>query len=93
MPHAWLPLFVPRPDANPSAWTSQGNLLPPFHSSVNPSIGLHSASSSHVVQIQKATPDSWKVESLSTPSVPNTIESKDDDKSGTQNIVHIEGGR
>ncbi|XP_042955964.1 protein FAR1-RELATED SEQUENCE 4-like isoform X2 [Carya illinoinensis] len=90
MPHAWLPPFVPRPDANPSTWTSQENMLPSFHSSVNPSIGLHSASSSHVDEIQNATPDSSE-KSMSTPSVHTTVESKDDDESGTQNTMHAEG--
>ncbi|XP_042950403.1 protein FAR1-RELATED SEQUENCE 5-like [Carya illinoinensis] len=68
----------------------QENLLPPFHSSVNPSIGSHFASSSNVKEIQSVTPDSSEVESLSTPTVPDAVEVKDDDESGTQNTVHTE---
>ncbi|XP_040994244.1 protein FAR1-RELATED SEQUENCE 5-like [Juglans microcarpa x Juglans regia] len=73
MPHAWFPSFLPRPNANPSPWTCQGfQLLAPS------SIGLNSASSRHVEEIQEPTPESREVETLSTPS-----ESKDDNEEGT----------
>ncbi|XP_035547427.1 protein FAR1-RELATED SEQUENCE 5-like [Juglans regia] len=64
--------------------------MPQFHSSVNPSIDLHFASPSNVEEILSTTPDSREVESLSTSTIPNTVESKDDDESRTQNIVHTE---
>ncbi|KAG7973828.1 hypothetical protein I3843_06G017100 [Carya illinoinensis] len=101
MPRAWLPPFVVRPDANPSTWTSQGNPLPPFHSSVFSPIGAQSTSASHVDEIQHISPES-SGKSLSTPSIhdtnePNdadqsgdTVEVKDADQSGGTNTMHIE---
>ncbi|KAF5454297.1 hypothetical protein F2P56_023973 [Juglans regia] len=82
MPHASLP----RPDANPSPWTCQGNLTSGFQSSVSSLIGLNSTSLSHEEPNQEPTPDSGEVETLCTPS-----KSKDDDESRTQNTVHTEG--
>ncbi|XP_042940728.1 uncharacterized protein LOC122275650 isoform X2 [Carya illinoinensis] len=84
MPHAWYPPFVPRPDANPSTWTNEGNPLSPFQSSVNPSMEVHSASSSHVDEIQEITPDS-------TPSGQYTVESNEKIGSGPQSSGHTEG--
>ncbi|KAG7983675.1 hypothetical protein I3843_04G118700 [Carya illinoinensis] len=67
LPHSWSPPpFVDRPDANPSTWTSQGNPRPPFDASLNPQIGLHSASSSNVDEIEDAMP-------ASSPSVHDTV--------------------
>ncbi|CAI9777762.1 unnamed protein product [Fraxinus pennsylvanica] len=85
------------PIADPSTiLTTQENLMPQFHSSVNPSIGLHFASSSNVEETLSATPDSSEVESLSTPTVPTTVESTDDDheflqqKNGVISTYHVE---
>ncbi|XP_042946172.1 uncharacterized protein LOC122279550 [Carya illinoinensis] len=102
IPHVWLPLFVIRPDANPSPWTSQGNPLPPFHSSVFSPIGAQSTSSSHVDEIQHISPESIG-KSLSTPSIHDTVEPNDADQSGdtvevkdadqsvSTNTMHTEG--
>lgn len=57
--------------------------MPQFHPSVNSLIGLYFVSSSNV-------PNSKEVESLFTSTIPVTVESKDDDESRIQNIVHIE---
>ncbi|XP_042978819.1 protein FAR1-RELATED SEQUENCE 5-like [Carya illinoinensis] len=82
MPHAWLPPFVEHPDANPSTWTSQGNPLPPFHSSAFSPIGAQSTTSSHVDEIQHISPESTG-KSLSTePSIHDTVEPNDADQSG-----------
>ncbi|XP_042947770.1 protein FAR1-RELATED SEQUENCE 5-like [Carya illinoinensis] len=87
MPHALLPPFLPCPNANPSSWTCQENLMPEFQSSAPPSlIGTPSASSSRVEEIQEPTPDSREVEIFSTSS-----ESEDNNEAERENTVHNEG--
>ncbi|XP_042988750.1 protein FAR1-RELATED SEQUENCE 8-like [Carya illinoinensis] len=58
MPNAWLRPFFERLEVSASTQTSQGNPLPPCDSNLNPSSGLHSASSSHVDETQDPTPES-----------------------------------
>ncbi|XP_035547418.1 protein FAR1-RELATED SEQUENCE 5-like [Juglans regia] len=92
MPYAWLPPFVSRPDSNPKKLTSQENLVSPFHSSTTPQVDINFASSSHVEEIQDPTPDSGEAETLSMPSVRDTVESKDNETSGIQNTAPTDGG-
>ncbi|XP_035547264.1 protein FAR1-RELATED SEQUENCE 5-like [Juglans regia] len=63
------------------------SINPATESSTSSPIGLNTASSSHVEEIQEPTPDSREVETLSTPS-----ESKDDNETETEIAVHTEGG-
>ncbi|XP_042972763.1 protein FAR1-RELATED SEQUENCE 5-like [Carya illinoinensis] len=79
MPHALLPPFLPCPNANPSSWTCQSSAPPSL-------IGIPSASSSRVEEIQEPTPDSREVEIFSTSS-----ESEDNNEAEIENIVHNEG--
>ncbi|XP_042958128.1 protein FAR1-RELATED SEQUENCE 5-like [Carya illinoinensis] len=87
MPHALLPPFLPCPNANPSSWTCQENLMPEFQSSAPPSlIGILSASSSHVEEIQEPTLDLREVQIFSTSS-----ESEDNNEAEIENTVHNKG--
>ncbi|XP_042950111.1 protein FAR1-RELATED SEQUENCE 5-like [Carya illinoinensis] len=85
MPNAWLPPFFECPEASASTQTSQGNPLPPCESNLNPSSGLHSASSSHVDETQDPTPES-------TGKSMDTVNGGSDDLSGPHdNVPQTEG--
>ncbi|XP_042968993.1 protein FAR1-RELATED SEQUENCE 5-like [Carya illinoinensis] len=80
MPNTWLPPFFECPEASASSQTSQGIPPPPFISILNPSIGLHSVSSSHVDETQDPTPES-------TGKSMDTVDGRSDDQSGAHDML------
>lgn len=63
-----------------------------FHSLATPLVIINFANSSHVEEIQDSTPNSVEAKTLSTPSMSNIVESKDDEAIRTQNTMQTDGG-